>query len=92
MRRDLADIRLAEYVFAPHYAAPIAMVALEYAVVTLTADADSDEACVLETGDIFEALDFSGNHAWGIATKAGRVGYVLRSALAVAPEPDAATA
>lgn len=35
----------------------------------------------LAPGDGFDALDFSANSAWGIATKHGLVGYVDRAAI-----------
>ncbi|MBX9883078.1 MAG: SH3 domain-containing protein [Sphingomonas sp.] len=80
VRRDLADVRLAEYVFAPHYAAPLPMVVI--APTPLRAGPE-EEAAILATlavGEIFEALDFAHGKAWGVA--GGRPGYVPRDALA----------
>lgn len=81
VRRDLADIRLAEYVFAPHYAAPLAMVVRR--PVDLR-DGPGDGSSVLATctvGSRFEALDFASGLAWGVATEVGLVGYVALDAL-----------
>lgn len=80
MRRDLADIRLAEYVFAPHYAAPLPMVVT--APTPLRAGPEQEAAIVatLAVGEIFEALDFAHGRAWGVG--AGQPGYVPQEALA----------
>ncbi|MFL9841973.1 SH3 domain-containing protein [Sphingomonas sp. ST-64] len=83
-RRDLADIRLADRVFAPHYAAP----ALHTVSVPTSLRADrSDDAellATLATGDIFEVLEVSGGLAWGRAPGVGKVGYVAASDLGIA--------
>lgn len=80
MRGDLADVRLAEQVFAPHYAAPIATVAQR--AVTLFARRGSQERLLeLGIGDGFEVLELAGDHAWGRATAQGIVGYLDRAAL-----------
>lgn len=80
MRGDLADVRLAEQVFAPHYAAPMPAVAVRD--VTVFAERGLVEPIAdLAQGDSFEVLELAGNHAWGRATAQGLVGYVERSAL-----------
>jgi len=85
VRRDLADIRLAEYVFAPHYAAPLVM-AVTRAVSLRAGPKDTSEMLAeLPPGAIFEALDFASGSAWGIAVAAGLVGYVERGAIDFAP-------
>ena len=62
VRGDLADVRLAEQVFAPHYAAPMAAVALGDA--GLFADRNlSEPIASLATGDVFEVLELAGRHA-----------------------------
>ncbi|OYY90756.1 MAG: hypothetical protein B7Y45_06105 [Sphingomonas sp. 28-66-16] len=86
MRDDLADIRLAEYVFAPHYAAPLAMVATRPAVLRSAASKDASVITQLQAGAAFEALDFAKGFAWGIARGAGRVGYVDQASLAMASD------
>lgn len=89
VRPDLADIRLADQVFAPHYAAPLAMVATTATSVRASPAADANELVRLAVGDIFETLDLSGKLAWGIARPSGIVGYVDRSALAHSAETPA---
>lgn len=80
MRGDLADVRLAEHVFAPHYAAPMAATAICDADVF--ADRNLSEGiAVLKPGDAFDVLELAGNHAWGIVTATSVVGYVDRTAL-----------
>jgi len=82
VRRDLADIRLAERVFAPHYAAPRAMVALRD-VVMRAGPAGGDEVIgSLGEGDSFETLELAGGNAWGKAPRLDLVGYVDADALA----------
>ena len=80
MRGDLADVRLAEQVFAPHYAAPMAAVAL--GDTGLFADRNlSEPIASLAAGDVFEVLELAGRHAWGRAIGQNLVGYVDRSIL-----------
>lgn len=80
MRGDLADVRLAEYVFAPHYAAPMVCVANRTA--PLRAQRLGDQILAeLAMGEHFEVLELAGSSAWGIAPERGLVGYVERTAL-----------
>ena len=81
VRRDLADVRLADRVFAPHYAAPMPRNLIAPAELRLSAARDSEVLVSLAAGDVFEVLEFAGNHAWGVAPKAGLVGYIAASAL-----------
>ncbi|MBX3564802.1 MAG: SH3 domain-containing protein [Sphingomonas sp.] len=82
MRPDLADVRLADRVFAPHYAAPMPREIA--ATVTLRAGpaADSEALAELHSGDVFEVLELAGTNAWGVARAKGLVGYIHASALA----------
>lgn len=84
MRGDLADVRLAEHVFAPHYAAPLPCVATRVVRVQATRDHRSESVAELAIGDRFEVLELAGDNAWGIAPGLGLVGYVDRTALDVA--------
>lgn len=81
MRGDLADVRLAGQVFAPHYAEPM-MCRVERAVDLRDARADGTILARLAPGDPFEVLELAGDHAWGTAPSHGLVGYVDRDALA----------
>ena len=85
VRGDLADVRLAEQVFAPHYAAPLLCVAVRAATVQATRDATSEVIAAIASGDRFEVLELAGDNAWGLAPAQGLVGYVDRTALDVAP-------
>ncbi|WP_375394854.1 SH3 domain-containing protein [uncultured Sphingomonas sp.] len=81
VRRDIADIRLAEHVFAPHYVAP--MERRIAGPTPLSAD-DTGVAAplvMLTRGERFDVLDLSGNTAWGIAVDKGLVGYVPIAAI-----------
>jgi hypothetical protein len=82
VRRDLADVRLADRVFAPHYAAPMLRTLAATAELRVSAAADSEVLASLNAGDIFEVLELAGNHAWGVAPVAGIVGYIPAAALA----------
>lgn len=80
MRGDLADVRLAEQVFAPHYAAPLKARVLRD--IRLFADRNLTEPLAdMTKGDVFEVLELAGKHAWGLAIRATIVGYVDRTAL-----------
>lgn len=84
MRRDLADIRLADRVFAPHYAAPMPRTLATGAELRASAAMDSEVLANLGAGDVFEVLELAGNHAWGVAPATGIVGYLPADALAAA--------
>lgn len=88
VRRDLADIRLADLVFAPHYASPLPMVVNQPATLRAIADAAAPSIAELPAGSAFEALDFAGGSAWGIAVGLGLVGYVDRGSIAFALAQD----
>ena len=84
VRRDVADIRLADRVFAPHYAAPMPRrVAVEASLLAAT-DAQAAILAMLRPGEIFEVLDLAGGNAWGIAVAHNLVGYVDANALELA--------
>lgn len=80
VRGDLADVRLAEYVFAPHYAAPMPCVASREATIHAGRN-DVEVVATLNAGDRFDVLELAGGSAWGTAVASGMVGYVDRTAL-----------
>lgn len=83
MRGDLADVRLAEQVFAPHYAQ--AMIChVSRATPLLSKAAGGEHLADLAVKDTFELLELAGNSAWGIAPGLGLVGYCDRTALGLA--------
>ena len=81
VRPDLADVRLADRVFAPHYAAPVPRQAMRTIDVREARPLDAPVIATLAAGDGFEVLDIVGGDAWGIATGVGLVGYVDAAAL-----------
>ena len=81
MRRDLADIRLADRVFAPHYAAPMPRALAAPARLRAAPAADAETLAELARGDLFEVLEITGGRAWGIAPGAGLVGYIDSDAI-----------
>lgn len=81
MRGDLADVRLADRVFAPHYAAPMPRLLASDAALRAAKAKDSEIVAQLHAGDVFEILELSGGNAWGVAPGAGLVGYVDAAAI-----------
>jgi hypothetical protein len=81
VRRDLADIRLADRVFAPHYAAAVSRVVIAPAVLRSAPEADSAVVAELPAGSVFEVLEFVSGRAWGRAPSLDRVGYIDTRAL-----------
>lgn len=83
MRKDLADVDLADRVFAPHYAKALETIVITDALTILTGPAaDSRPAGALMKGDRFRVLEITDHLAWGQAGHDGPVGYVDRYALA----------
>lgn len=82
VRGDLADVRLADRVFAPHYA--LAMPCVAARAVALEEHPGGDRLGEIAPGGRFEMLELAGDHAWGIATASGLVGYCDRTALELA--------
>lgn len=83
-RRDLADVRLADRIFAPHYAAPICYDVTAPVKLREGREADSPALAELNPGDRFEVLELSAGSAWGRAPALGLVGYVDAAHLKVA--------
>ncbi|HEX8554660.1 MAG TPA: SH3 domain-containing protein [Sphingomonas sp.] len=84
VRADLADVRLAEFVFAPHYAAPVEHRLTSAAPLRQARAAASAVVVTLAEGDSFEVLDLVAGQAWGVAPDCGCVGWIDGSALDVA--------
>ncbi len=81
VRPDLADIRLAEYVFAPHYAAPMPCVVTQPATLWAENSPDSESLAELEIGETFEVLEVLREKAWGVSPARRLAGYANRAAL-----------
>jgi hypothetical protein len=84
VRRDLADVRLADRVFAPHYAAPVAHRLLRETALHQGREASTSVLATLSADETFEVLDLVADRAWGVAPGAGRVGWIDRQALGAA--------
>lgn len=87
VRADIADIRLAEHVFAPHYAVPMPQIVIAPVDLFGSRQEDAEAVARLEPGETFEMLEIAGPKAWGIAVAHGLVGYVDRTALDVGVRP-----
>ncbi|PVX29185.1 SH3 domain-containing protein [Sphingomonas pokkalii] len=81
VRPDLADIRLAGRVFAPHYAAPLPRVVRQETTLHAASTRADPPLLTLQKGDVFEVLEFAGGKAWGVAPGPALVGYIDASAL-----------
>ena len=76
VRPDIADIRLADQVFAPHYVAAVDRFLIGDSPLRAGRAGDSENLVDLRSGDTFELLDETGGVAWGIASAQGLVGYL----------------
>jgi cell wall-associated NlpC family hydrolase len=77
VRGDVADVALADRVFAPHYARPLEHGAR--ATITAVRAAPSHQAVAVSEvlrGECFAVIDASGDWAWGFTQHDGYVGYV----------------
>ncbi len=79
MRADLTDLRLADRVFAPHYAEARMQTAL--AAGQILESPGGPAVSELLPGDAFDLLELSGGHAWGRSLTDGMVGYVAEGLL-----------
>ncbi|MEH3038881.1 MAG: NlpC/P60 family protein [Sphingomonas paucimobilis] len=79
VRRDLADIRLADRVFAPHYAVPTRRTVGN--VTTITDMPDGTALSQVLPGEPFDVLEFTSTHGWGRSPIDGSVGFVARDRL-----------
>lgn len=82
VRRDIADISLADRVFAPHYAAPeTCACAAVSAMLRGTPDDNAVAVSQLVLGESFAIVDQSGGWAWGYGLHDRYVGYLRADAL-----------
>jgi NlpC/P60 family/Bacterial dipeptidyl-peptidase Sh3 domain len=86
IRGDLADIKLAGLLFAPHYAVPMIQSCTTPAA-TMHAQPDIDSTGISELiyGEDFAVLDIAGKWAWGYTVHDDYLGYVAVSALGGRP-------
>lgn len=76
VRGDIADIRLADRVFAPHYAMALRRTLAADAALCAGREQDAERLATLRAGEAFDLLDVTGGSAWGIAVGSGLVGYL----------------
>jgi hypothetical protein len=82
VRADLADIRLADRVFAPHYAAPLVRTVACATPLRVGLGTTADMLAEIAAGEPFEVLELTHDCAWGVAPVQGLVGYISAKALA----------
>jgi hypothetical protein len=80
VRDDLADVELADRVFAPHYAKAAPNVATKAATVYLKPSADTTVVDTLTAGTVIDLFDVSGG--WGWVRTANGVGYIHATCIA----------
>jgi NlpC/P60 family/Bacterial dipeptidyl-peptidase Sh3 domain len=86
IRGDLADIKLAGKLFAPHYAVPmIRSCIVPSAMMHEQADGESTGISELIYGEDFAVLDVAGIWAWGYTVHDDYLGYVALAALGERP-------
>ncbi|SFP39615.1 hypothetical protein SAMN04488241_101364 [Sphingomonas rubra] len=78
-------MRLADRVFAPHYAQAVSRRLREPTTLREARDPASPALVTLDAGASFELLDLIGDDAWGVAPTAGLVGYLPAATLAPLP-------
>ena len=81
VRPDIADVRLADRVFAPHYVAAMPRTLAADAPLRAARRGDAEVLATLARGARFDLLDVTGGQAWGIAVESGLVGYLDAAAL-----------
>lgn len=87
-RKDIADVALANRVFAPHYAAPLVHGCIAAAVPLRAAPSPHGVAVSeLLRGEAFAVVDAQGAWAWGYGLHDLYVGYVPVAALGPASRP-----
>lgn len=87
VRRDLADVELADRVFAPHYARALLTVAIaDDTPIFVAGDMTAEIRGRLGRGEAFGVLEITDDFAWGQATVGRTVGFVDRHALSAVAE------
>jgi len=76
VRRDLAEIAVADRVFAQHYAEPDPYRLTTDAAVLRRPEYGADVRGELASGDHFHVLDLGRDWAWGRGERVGTVGYL----------------
>lgn len=85
-RGDLADARLADRLFAPHYAVAVLRSVVRDA--PLLTSVGGQPLSEIRVGEAFEVLELSREHAWGASPVDGAVGFVPIDALGAFSDAD----
>ena len=80
-RSDLADIALADRLFAPHYVLPVTRTCRVATTARAAPGQLAEPRFELEVGDEFALLDVTGDWAWGYRRSDHKVGYLKADAL-----------
>ena len=81
VRGDLADVRLANQVFAPHYALAVIVSANTASPILASTKACGAVLSEILPGEGFDVLELATEYAWGICHGDCAVGFVARGAL-----------
>ncbi|MGK6319737.1 C40 family peptidase [Sphingomonas sp. DT-204] len=85
-RGDLADLRLADRLFAPHYAAAMTRGVAQRAPVY--AAIGGEQRSEVLAGETFDVLELSRGYAWGVSPVDGAAGFVAVDALGPVVAPS----
>lgn len=75
-------MRLADRVFAPHYAEAVERRLAAPATLRADRAPGSEALAELAAGEAFELLDVTGDAAWGVSPERGLVGYLPAAVVA----------
>jgi hypothetical protein len=81
VRRDLAEIAVADRIFAQHFVEPMPVVLKAPTDVLARPGKANEITASLAVGDIFLVVDLGHQWAWGRGERLGTVGYVAASTL-----------
>lgn len=83
-RGDLADVALADRLFAPHYAKPVIRYGSAVSPLLAQPNVDAEVVGQIQPGEEFALLDVTGGWAWGYRTSDHLVGYLRDEDLSAA--------
>ncbi len=81
MRRDLAEIEVADRIFAQHFVEPLPVVLTAPVQILVRPTKTADLVTTLAAGETFLVVDVGHEWAWGRGEAVGTVGYVAAATL-----------
>lgn len=81
VRRDLAEIAVADRIFAQHFVEPMPVVLKAPTDILARPGKSNEITASLAVGDVFFVVDLGHQWAWGRGERLGTVGYVAASTL-----------